>query len=97
MAVDGSSVAIQVGTAVKFPLASNQGQALCLFCEMLMAVVCFLQQGVMLLPERAPTASASGSACVFSAPCWYQAAECPWEDILYVQKMPVQPLLPQYK
>lgn len=54
MAMDGSSVAIQVGTAVKFPLASNQGQALCLFCEILMAVVLFLQRGVMLLPEHVP-------------------------------------------
>lgn len=46
----GSSAAIQVGTAVRFPLASNCGQ--CFVCCVKFWWLCFflLQQGVMLVP-----------------------------------------------
>ena len=74
MAVDGSSVAIQVGTAVKFPLASNCGQRFVYSVKFSWLWFFFLQQGVIPVPARVPTSNAIRLMCVFSALSWQQGA-----------------------
>lgn len=93
MAVEGSSVAVQVGTAVKFPLASNCGRRFVYSVKFWWLWFFFLQQGAIPVPACVPTAGAPRrlTRCVFSALSWQQVAGCARESVPLCLFSPFQP------